>query len=57
MGNFQKQHCWCYRDLDGRCNKEPPPAVALFDLELLGRKVTGVAGEDCGWGYEEMDSG
>lgn len=56
MDNFQTQRCWCYRDLDGRCNKEPPPAVAQLDLELLGRKVTGAAVEDYGWEREEMDN-
>lgn len=56
MSNFQKQHCLCYRGLDGRCSKEPPAAVALVDLELLGRKATDVAGGGCGWEYEGMDS-
>lgn len=50
------QRCSCYRDLDGRCSKGPPPAVAQLDLGLFGRKVTGAAGEGYGWGYEEMDS-
>lgn len=57
MGSFQKQHCWCYRDLDGCCNKELQPAVALLDLESPGRKVIDVAGGGCGWEYEETDNG
>jgi len=56
MSNFQKQHCWCYMDLDGRCSKEPPAVVALVVLELLGRRVTDAAGGGCGWEYEETDS-
>ena len=56
MSNFQKQHCSCYRDLDGVDSKEPPAAVGLVDLELLGRKAIDVAGGGCDWEYEETDS-
>jgi hypothetical protein len=56
MSSFPKQHCWCYRDLDGRCSREPPAVVAPVGLELLARMAIDVAGEGCGWEYEVMDS-
>jgi len=56
MNSFQKQHCWCYRDSDGRCSKVPPTVVALVAQELLGRREIDAAGEENGWEYEVMDN-
>jgi len=56
MNSFQKQHCWCYRDSDGRCSKVPPTVVALAAQELLGRREIDAAGEENGWEYEVMDN-
>jgi hypothetical protein len=56
MSSFQKQHCWCYKGLDGGCSREPLAAFVQNDLGPLERTVTDAAGADCGSEYVVTDN-